>query len=101
MENSINLKSNEKLTFSGLKLKVCGMGDPENILDVAALMPDYLGFIFYENSPRNFTGKIPKLPSEIKKTGVFVNSTPDYIIDKVKEHQFSAIQLHGDETPGF
>ncbi len=35
-----------------LKLKICGMRDPENIKEIAALQPDYLGFIFYEDSPR-------------------------------------------------
>ena len=45
----------------------------ENIKSVADLNPDYLGFIFYEHSQRNFKGVIPSLPKSIKKTGVFVN----------------------------
>lgn len=101
MEKSDNLIKNEKFAFSGLKLKVCGMGDPDNILEVASVKPDYLGFIFYENSPRNFKGSIPELPAEIKKTAVFVNSTLDFIIAKIKEYQFSAVQLHGEETMEF
>ena len=39
-----------------MKLKVCGMKYLENIQQVAELKPDYLGFIFYEKSPRNFEG---------------------------------------------
>ena len=35
-----------------MKLKICGMRDPENIRAVAALGPDYMGFIFYPLSPR-------------------------------------------------
>ena len=45
----------------------------ENIKSIADLSPDYLGFIFYEASKRNFTGILPELQKHIKKTGVFVN----------------------------
>ena len=41
-----------------------------NIAEVAALQPDYLGFIFYEKSPRYFEGEIPSLSLGIKKVGV-------------------------------
>ncbi len=55
-----------------MKLKVCGMKYQDNIEQVAALQPDYLGFIFYEKSTRNFDAEsIPELPKSINKTGVF------------------------------
>ncbi|MEW7292562.1 phosphoribosylanthranilate isomerase [Aquimarina sp. 2304DJ70-9] len=81
-----------------MKLKVCGMKYQENIEAVAKLQPDYLGFIFYEKSPRNFEEEIPALPSTIKKTGVFVDASIDFIIEKVSEFGFKAVQLHGNET---
>lgn len=52
-----------------MKLKVCGMKFQDNMNQVAGLQPDYLGFIFYEKSPRYFKGTIPDLPSSIKKPG--------------------------------
>ncbi len=73
----------------------------ENMKAIASLKPDYLGFIFYEKSPRNFTGTIAELPSGIKKTGVFVNASIDYIAEKTEQYGFKAIQLHGEETPQF
>lgn len=73
----------------------------ENIQQVAALQPDYLGFIFYEKSKRNFDGIIPELPKEIKKTGVFVNATIDEVISKIKQHDLQAVQLHGDESVNY
>lgn len=73
----------------------------ENINAVAALQPDYMGFIFYEKSPRNFTGKIPAIDEAIKKTGVFVNAPISFVIDKVKEHGFKAVQLHGSESVAY
>lgn len=70
---------------------------PENIKEVAALLPDYLGFIFWEKSARNFDGVIPELPDSIKKTGVFVNETIENVLEKIIKHDLHAVQLHGKE----
>ena len=84
-----------------MKLKVCGMRTPENIEALAALNPDYMGFIFWAPSSR-FVNKItPLLPNKIKKTGVFVDATIDYIKTIIKEHKLQAVQLHGKEAPQF
>ncbi|MFK2820590.1 phosphoribosylanthranilate isomerase [Flavobacteriaceae sp. LMIT009] len=80
-----------------MKLKVCGM--KHNTLEVAALQPDYLGFIFHEDSPRNFDNDIPKLPENIKKVGVFVDKTVEFIAGQIEKHQLDAVQLHGHESP--
>jgi phosphoribosylanthranilate isomerase len=84
-----------------MKIKICGMKFPDNIVEVAQLKPDYMGFIFYERSPRNFTGEIPEISGDIKKTGVFVNVSIDYISNKVEEYNFKAVQLHGGESAEF
>ena len=73
----------------------------ENIQSVAELQPDYLGFIFYEKSKRNFDGIIPELPTSIKKVGVFVNESVDVVVDKIRNYKLQAVQLHGDETVQF
>ena len=70
-----------------------------NTAEVAKLQPDYLGFIFYENSLRNFEDLIPKLPDEIKKVGVFVDEKVEVIVAKIEKHKLDAIQLHGHESP--
>ncbi len=84
-----------------MKLKICGIKYPENIKQVAILQPDYLGFIFYEKSKRNLKEEIPEISEKIKKTGVFVNATIDFILEKVKKYQLKAVQLHGDESVDF
>ncbi|GAA3514865.1 phosphoribosylanthranilate isomerase [Aquimarina addita] len=84
-----------------MKLKVCGMKYEENIEAVAALRPDYLGFIFYKKSPRHFEHTIPQLPESIKKTGVFVDASIDFILEKVAMYGFRAVQLHGNETAAY
>ncbi|GHC60396.1 phosphoribosylanthranilate isomerase [Ulvibacter litoralis] len=85
--------------MSSLKLKICGI--KHNVAEVANLQPDYLGFIFYEGSPRNFTAQLPELSSKLKKVGVFVNASEAFISEKIKTYQLDVIQLHGEETPEF
>ncbi len=84
---------------AGVGLKICGM--KHNIAEVAKLQPDYLGFIFYEKSPRFFDGEIPSLPLGIKKVGVFVDSSLEEILKKIKQFKLDVIQLHGDESANF
>ncbi|QEC79367.1 phosphoribosylanthranilate isomerase [Mucilaginibacter ginsenosidivorax] len=88
-----------------MKIKVCGLKDPENIEAVAALKPDYLGFICYGPSPR-YIGQLSaesfkKLPINIKKTAVFVNENTQIINSLIQAYNFDVIQLHGDESPEF
>lgn len=84
-----------------MKVKICGMKYPDNILEVSSLLPDYMGFIFWEKSSRYFDGIIPTLPGSIKKVGVFVNETLPIIIQKVLKHDLQVVQLHGKESVDF
>ena len=85
----------------GVKIKICGMRDLENIREVSAFLPDYMGFIFYEKSPR-FVGHdfvIPsEVPQEITRVGVFVNHTIQSAKEMVNTHRLQFAQLHGDES---
>jgi len=82
-----------------LKLKICGMN--LNTAHVAALHPDYLGFIFWENSKRNYQGTLDAIPHRIKKVGVFVDASIAEIIEKIRSFGLVAVQLHGKESPEF
>lgn len=87
------------------KLKVCGMKLAANIAAVAALRPDYLGFIFYDKSPRLISDVsaelIKYIPAEIKTVGVFVDEELDVVKKKINLYQLKAVQLHGNESPGY
>lgn len=89
-----------------MKIKVCGMKDAQNIEALLALSPDFMGFIFYEKSAR-FVGEsldealLKSFPKHIKKVGVFVNASVDYILKMVKKYNLDYAQLHGDEMPDF
>ena len=50
-----------------MKLKVCGMQETENIVALASLQPDYMGFIFWEPSKRYCTTVPTDIPKHIKK----------------------------------
>ncbi|WP_370391730.1 phosphoribosylanthranilate isomerase [uncultured Winogradskyella sp.] len=84
-----------------MKLKVCGMKYKDNIEAVAALQPDFMGFIFYEKSARFFTGQIPELPDSIQKVGVFVNEDVKVVTDTIEKHNLDVVQLHGNESAEF
>jgi phosphoribosylanthranilate isomerase len=85
-------------------IKICGMREYRNILELAELNPDILGFIFYSRSPR-FAGELlvpeilANLNPDIKKTGVFVNADLTVISETVQKYSLDIVQLHGIESP--
>ncbi len=89
------------MNMQRIKLKVCGMKDPDNIRDVGKLMPDFMGFIFYKGTPR-FVGEeftiAQDIPRTTRRVGVFVNEFTDVILEKVKRHGLDFVQLHGGES---
>lgn len=75
------------------------MKETENIKEISALNPDYLGFIFWEKSKRKMTlATIPELPETTKKVGVFVDASIQEIAAKINQYQLDVIQLHGNES---
>lgn len=86
-----------------MKIKICGMKYPKNINDVGTLLPDYMGFIFYQNSKRFVGDDFPsksfkKLPKSIKKVGVFVNQSLERMLEIHNKYSFDTFQLHGNES---
>lgn len=87
-------------------IKVCGMREPDNIRRVAEAGADWMGFIFYARSPR-FAGSLS--PDEISKeravreppvrVGVFVDATPEYMMEMGNKYALGYLQLHGNESP--
>ena len=88
-----------------MKLKICGMKHASNIAAVAALEPDYLGFIFYPKSPRfisEISAELIKyVPTSIKTTGVFVDEELETVKAYILKYNLKAVQLHGQENVAF
>jgi phosphoribosylanthranilate isomerase len=88
------------------KLKICGITEIANMLEVAALKPDFMGFIFYSPSPRDVSEKIEQLPlyelaKEIQKVAVMVNMPLEDAIETIEKYGFDMVQLHGQESPDY
>jgi phosphoribosylanthranilate isomerase len=91
-------------------IKVCGLTDPHNIMDLIKLEPDMMGLIFYKKSPRFvdilplstwFKSKGNGLLGNVKKVGVFVNEEPSEIIARCVDFDLQFLQLHGNEDPNY
>ena len=82
-----------------MKWKVCGMREAKNISEVAALQPDYMGFILWDGSKRHCPNP-QQVPEGITKVGVFVDATVAEIEDAIEDYKLGAVQLHGNESPG-
>lgn len=84
-----------------LQLKVCGINDSNTLIELNDLKPNYLGFIFYDQSPRFLSLNetvFKNINSEILKIGVFVNDTCLNVAEKCKVFNLQGVQLHGDES---
>lgn len=100
-----------------MKIKVCGMRDPENIHAVKELGIDFLGLIFWPKSSRYVkditvrAGNIPDIPIELgmkngperqpATVGVFVNEMPQTVVTHAYNYKLDYIQLHGEESPTY
>ena len=82
-----------------MKWKVCGMREAKNISEVAALQPDYMGFILWDGSKRHCPNP-QQAPEGITKVGVFVDAAVAEIEGAIEDHRLGAVQLHGNESPG-
>ena len=90
---------------SQFQVKVCGLTKLNQIKELIDLKVDFLGFIFYEKSPRYVLNHLSlEQISEINhqaKVGVFVNEDLAKIIEISEKAKLNFIQLHGDETEEF
>lgn len=94
--NSINS------TMKQVKLKLCGLYLPEDILMVNEFLPDYVGFVInVAKSHRNVSLEQVLqwhtiLSPDIKRVGVFVNEALENIVSV--STGLDVVQLHGEET---
>ena len=85
-----------------MKIKICGLNLARDVQLCIDLKVNYLGFVFYKNSPRNIELKnIETLSNFDKKNSSFVAVTVNPSNDFIKKNlvgNFDFIQLHGSET---
>lgn len=88
-----------------MKLKVCGLTKLDQIQELISMNTDFLGFIFYEKSPRYVLNHLSlediSKVNHRGKVGVFVNEDLDKILETAEKANLNFIQLHGDESENF
>ena len=85
-----------------MKIKICGLNPIRDVQLCINLKIDYLGFVFYDKSPRNINlTEIEMLSNYDKKNSAFVAVTVDPSDTFIKTNlvnNFDFIQLHGSES---
>ena len=89
-----------------MRIKICGIIQPEQGKAIATLGATALGFICVPATPRYVTpaqirAVVEQLPENIDRIGVFANSSREEICQTVKAVGLTGVQLHGDESPEF
>lgn len=89
-----------------MRIKICGITQPQQARAIAHLGATTLGFICVPTSPRYVTcGQIQtvvaQLPHSIERIGVFANTHAKQIWQVAITAKLTGIQLHGDESPQF
>jgi phosphoribosylanthranilate isomerase len=89
-----------------VKVKICGMTNPQDAAAAAEAGADLIGMIFYEKSPRAVMMDAARaiaraVPPWVVKVGVFVNPAEDLVREAIAMGDLNMLQFHGEETPGF
>lgn len=88
------------------KIKLCGLKRECDITYANELLPEYIGFVFWQKSKRYVTPSQAallrkQLNPKITPVGVFVDEAPERIADLVKQNIIEVVQLHGTEDEGY
>jgi phosphoribosylanthranilate isomerase len=88
-----------------MRVKVCGITQQEQLVQLPATGATFAGLIFYPKSPRyvlrQMTTNQIKKENNVNKVGVFVNASVEEVLHMVDECRLHMVQLHGDETPRY
>lgn len=85
-----------------VQVKICGLSEPDTVRVAASAGADWVGFVFFEKSPRYVT------PQAAANLLMHVgNAVPvalvvdgsDALIDEIAALAIGVLQLHGSETP--
>lgn len=92
--------------MSNTKIKLCGLSRARDIDVVNKILPEFIGFVFWDKSKRLVSDEQAKalkemLDSKIKAVGVFVDESPQRIARLAKSGIIDIIQLHGNEDDGY
>lgn len=85
-------------------VKICGLGRPIDVATCAQAGVRYVGFVFFEKSPRNLTYEAAKsmaidVPVGIAKVALTVDASDEMLNAMLDDVPIDILQLQGSETP--
>ncbi|SHF56500.1 phosphoribosylanthranilate isomerase [Litoreibacter ascidiaceicola] len=86
------------------RVKICGLGRPADVVACVAAGAAYVGFVFFEKSPRHLSLEAAhalamEVPLGLAKVALTVNAD-DAALDALMDHvPLDMLQLHGSESP--
>lgn len=90
--------------FDKVRVKICGLTRPQDVRAAASAGASYVGFVFFEKSPRHLDVSAARelalaVPPGIAKVALTVNADDTMLGDILDAVPLDVLQLHGSETP--
>lgn len=87
-----------------IRVKICGLSDPEHLRVAAEAGARYLGFVFFAKSPRHLTIEraaelAVSVPVGVAKVALVVNASDAELEAITTAVPLDMLQLHGKESP--
>ncbi|GHU06205.1 N-(5'-phosphoribosyl)anthranilate isomerase [Alphaproteobacteria bacterium] len=87
-----------------IKVKICGLTDGFSAEAAIRAGADYLGVVFFENSPRKASVEQAQdvfdgTPEDVKRVGLFVDADDSLLDRAIGSVRLDMLQFHGTETP--
>jgi len=86
-----------------IAVKICGLSEPETLLEAIDAGASMVGFVFFEKSPRHISLETAKtlgalVPEHVKKVALIVDAEDGYISQIIEALAPDYLQAHGGET---
>ncbi len=87
-----------------MRIKICGLRDAANIQVAATAGARYVGFVFFEKSPRNVSleraaNLALAVPLGVAKVALTVDASDEFLDGLTAQVPLDMLQLHGKESP--
>lgn len=87
-----------------IRVKICGLREPEHVEAVAEAGAAYAGFVFFEKSPRHVSVDLARdlalaAPVGLAKVALTVNAEDAFLDQLIDTVPLDMLQLHGKESP--
>ncbi|WP_282120710.1 phosphoribosylanthranilate isomerase [Ruegeria atlantica] len=90
--------------MTNVAVKICGLTAPDHVRVAADAGARYVGFVFFQKSPRHLgideaASLAHLVPAGVAKVALTVNATDEELDRVVASVPLDMLQLHGKETP--